>query len=579
MAVLAPWLAWLVISLLSLYLLNLLAHARSGLPPGPRPLPLIGSLHLLGDKPHRSLAHLAKIHGPLMSVRLGAVTTVVVSSPAMARKFLQRHDSVLATRSVPDATGKHAAGVAWLPPGPRWRALRKIMATELFAPHRLDALHHLRSDKVRVLTDHVARLAREGMAVNVGRVAFTTSLNLISRTIFSIDLTSLDDHGRSEDFQQVITAMMEGLGTPNVACAGAWRGSLRARLAREGMAVNVGRVAFTTSLNLISRTIFSIDLTSLDDHGRSEDFQQVIPAMMECLGPPNVSDFFPVLAPADLQGMRRRLARIFARLHAVFDAEVDQRLRGRDAGQPRKNDYLDVLLDVAARDDGKDLLDRDTLRSQFTDLFAAGSDTSSSTVEWAMAELLRNPSSMAKVCDDLAQVIGSRRNIEEADIVRLPYLQAVIKETFRLHPPAPLLLPRQPEMTVKIAGYTIPKGSRVFINVWAIGRDKDVWKEPEKFMPERFLGSAIDFKGVDFELLPFGAGRRICPGMALAIRMVHVMLASMLNQFNWSLPIELERNGIDMEDQFGLTLVKAVPLYAMATPIRGKEKEPFLRVV
>uniref|UniRef100_A0A453SPD7 Uncharacterized protein n=1 Tax=Aegilops tauschii subsp. strangulata TaxID=200361 RepID=A0A453SPD7_AEGTS len=294
MAVLATWLAWLVVSLFSFYLLNLLAHARSGLPPGPRPLPLIGSLHLLGDKPHRSLARLAKIHGSLMSIRLGAVTTVLVSSPAMAREFLQRHDSVLATRSVPDATGKHAADVAWLSPGPRWRALRKMMATELFAPHRLDALHHLRSDKVRELTDHVARLAREGTAVNVGRVAFTTSLNLISRTIFSVDLTSLDDHGGSEDFQEVITAMKEGLGTPNV------------------------------------------------------------------------SDFFPVLAAADLQGMRRRLARIFARLHAVFDAEVDQRLRGRDAGQPRKNDYLDVLLDVAPRDEGKDLLDRDTLRSQFT---------------------------------------------------------------------------------------------------------------------------------------------------------------------------------------------------------------------
>uniref|UniRef100_A0A453DD12 Uncharacterized protein n=1 Tax=Aegilops tauschii subsp. strangulata TaxID=200361 RepID=A0A453DD12_AEGTS len=274
-------------------LLNLLAHARSGLPPGPRPLPLIGSLHLLGDKPHRSLARLAKIHGPLMSIRLGAVTTVVVSSPAMAREFLQKHDSVLATRSVPDATGKHAAGsVPWLPPAPKWRALRKMMATELFAPHRLDALHHLRSDKVRELTDHVARLAREGTAVNIGRVAFTTSLNLISRTIFSIDLTSLDDMSSSKEFQEVITAIMEGLGTPNL------------------------------------------------------------------------SDFFPVLAPADLQGMRRRLARLFARLHAVFDAEVDQRLHGRDAGQPRKNDFLDVLLDVAAREDGKDLLDRETLRSQ-----------------------------------------------------------------------------------------------------------------------------------------------------------------------------------------------------------------------
>ncbi|VAH54068.1 unnamed protein product [Triticum turgidum subsp. durum] len=242
----------------------------------------------------------------------------------MAREFLHKHDSVLATRSVPDATGKHAAGsVPWLPPAPRWRALRKIMATELFAPHRLDALHHLRSDKVRELTDHVARLAREGTAVNIGRVAFTTSLNLISRTIFSIDLTSLDDMSSSMEFQEVITAIMEG-------------------------------------------TIFSIDLTSLDDHGGSEDFQEVITAMMEGLGTPNVSDFFPVLAPADLQGMRRRLARIFARLHAVFDAEVDKRLRGRDAGQPRKNDYLDVLLDVAARDEGKDLLDRDTLRSQFT---------------------------------------------------------------------------------------------------------------------------------------------------------------------------------------------------------------------
>ena len=200
-------------------------------------------------------------------------------------------------------------------------------------------------------------------------------------------------------------------------------------------------------------------------------------------------------------------------------------------------------------------------------MFAAGSDTSSNTVEWAMTELLQNPSSMAKVCDELAQVIGSRRNIEEADIVRLPYLQAVIKETFRLHPPAPLLLPRQPEATLKIAGYTIPKGSRIFINVWAIGRDKDVWDEPDKFMPERYLGSTVDFRGADFELLPFGVGRRICPGMTLATRMVHLMLASLLHQFKWSLPVELERDGIDMDDQFDLTLAKVVPLCIIATPI------------
>nr|XP_045086840.1 geraniol 8-hydroxylase-like [Aegilops tauschii subsp. strangulata] len=170
-----------------------------------------------------------------------------------------------------------------------------------------------------------------------------------------------------------------------------------------------------------------------------------------------------------------------------------------------------------------------------------------------MTELLQNQSSMTKICDELAQVIDARKKIEEADIARLPYLQAVIKETLRLHPPAPPLLPRQAKVMVKIEGYTIPMGSRLFINIWAIGRDKDVWTEPEKFMPERFLGSTIDFRGMDFELLPFGAGRQICPGITLTIRMVHVMLASLLNQFRWSLPVEMEHDGIDMEDQFGIT--------------------------
>lgn len=496
MASLLPWLPWLLISLLSVYLLDLLAHARRHLPPGPRPLPLIGSLHLLGDQPHRSLARLAKTHGPLMSLRLGAVTTVVVSSPDVAREFLQKHDIVFATRSVPDSVGEHAArSAAWLPPAPRWRALRKIMATELFAPHRLDALEHLRREKVQELVDHVGRLAREGAAVDLGRVVFTSSLNLLSRTMFSRDLTDLDDHGGSKEFQEVVTEIMEAAGSPNV------------------------------------------------------------------------SDFFPVLAVADLQGWRRRLARLFARLHRLFDLEVDGRLRARDDGESRKNDFLDVLLGLAARDDDTAGLDRDTLRSLFTDLFAAGSDTSSSTVEWAMVELLQNPLSMAKACDELARVIGSRRNIEESEIGQLPYLQAVVKETFRLHPPVPLLLPRQAKSTIKIMGYTIPKDARVHVNVWAMGRDEDIWPEPEKFMPERFVEMTVDFRGGDFELIPFGAGRRICPGMPLAIRMVHLVLASLLNKFKWRLPIEVERNGIDMAEKFGVTLKKAVPLCATATPI------------
>nr|USL94613.1 geraniol-8-hydroxylase [Cymbopogon martinii] len=493
-----PWLAWLLVSLAGIYVLGHLVDGRRrrGLPPGPCPLPIIGSLHLLGDQPHRSLCRLAKTRGPLMSLRLGAVTTVVASSPAAAREILQRHDAVFSSRSVPDAPGAHAKNSSvWLPNAPRWRALRKIMGAELFAPHRLDALQHLRRDKVRELVDHVGRLERRGEPVNVGRVAFTTSLNLVARTIFSRDLTSLDDDGASREFQEVVTDIMEAVGKPNV------------------------------------------------------------------------SDFFPALAPADLQGWRRRLAKLFARLHRIFDEEIDGRLRGREAGEPKKNDFLDLLLD-AAEDDGNTAgLDRDTLRSLFTDLFAAGSDTSSSTVEWAMTELLRNPTATAKVCDELATVIGPGKNIEESDISRLPYLQAVVRETFRLHPPAPLLLPRHAQVDVKIMGYTIPKGSRVFVNVWAMGRDEETWPEPEKFMPERFLGKTVDFRGGDFDLIPFGGGRRICPGMPLAIRMVHLLLASLLNQFTWRLPAEVERDGVYMAENFGLTLTKAVPLCAIATTI------------
>jgi cytochrome P450 len=201
------------------------------------------------------------------------------------------------------------------------------------------------------------------------------------------------------------------------------------------------------------------------------------------------------------------------------------------------------------------------------DLFSAGSDTSSSTVEWAMVELLQNPNAMAKAQEELSRVLGSMKNIEESDIGQLPFLQAVVKETFRLHPAAPLLLPRDTQVDTKIMGYTIPKGSRVFVNVWAMGRDTEVWPESEKFMRERFLGRMVDLRGGDFDLIPFGGGRRICPGMPLAIRMVHLILRSLLNQFKWTLPDEVEQNGVDMAEKFGVTLTKAVPLYAIASPI------------
>ena len=201
------------------------------------------------------------------------------------------------------------------------------------------------------------------------------------------------------------------------------------------------------------------------------------------------------------------------------------------------------------------------------DQFTAGTDTTSSTLEWSLAELLKAPEIMSKARAELEQVIGKGNQVNESDITRLPYLQAIIKETLRLHPPTPLLLPRKAGADVEILEYTIPKGAQVLINVWAIGRDPSIWDNPNKFTPERFIESSIDVGGGHFELTPFGGGRRICPGLPLAMRMLHLMLGSLLHSFDWKLGDGVGPDDLNMEDRFGLTLQMAQPLKAIPRPL------------
>ena len=200
------------------------------------------------------------------------------------------------------------------------------------------------------------------------------------------------------------------------------------------------------------------------------------------------------------------------------------------------------------------------------DLFAAGTDTTSSTLEWAMAELLHNPDKLLKSRVELQQTIGKDKQVKESDITRLPYLQAVVKETFRLHPAVPFLLPRRVEEDTDLEGFTVPKNAQVLVNAWAIGRDPNRWENPCSFVPERFLGLNMDVKGQNFELIPFGAGRRICPGLPLAIRMLHLMLASLVHSYDWKLEDGVTPENMNMEERFGISLQKAQPLKAL--PIR-----------
>lgn len=200
-------------------------------------------------------------------------------------------------------------------------------------------------------------------------------------------------------------------------------------------------------------------------------------------------------------------------------------------------------------------------------MFSAGTDTISTLLEWAMTELLRHPNVMKKLQEEGRTVGGDRTHITEDDLSNMKYLKAVIKETLRLHPPIPLLVPRESRKDIKLKGYHIERGTRVIINAWAIARDPSYWDQPEEFKPERFLNNSIDIKGNDFQLIPFGAGRRGCPGIVYAMVANELVLANLVHQFNWTLPAGvLGLEAIDMSETVGLTMHRKTPLVAVVVP-------------
>lgn len=202
----------------------------------------------------------------------------------------------------------------------------------------------------------------------------------------------------------------------------------------------------------------------------------------------------------------------------------------------------------------------------FQDMFAAGTDTTFITLDWAMTELITNPRKMEKAQAEVRGIVGEKKFVSESDLPHLHYMKAVIKEVYRLHPPAPVLLPRESMEDIAIGGYTIPEKTRVFINAWAVGRDPKSWTNPEMFEPERFINSDIDFKGQDFELIPFGAGRRSCPAITFGSATVETGLAQLLHSFDWELPPGIRAKDLDMTEVFGITMHRKDALMAVAKP-------------
>ncbi|XP_044962306.1 oryzalexin D synthase-like [Hordeum vulgare subsp. vulgare] len=291
---------------------------------------------------------------------------------------------------------------------------------------------------------------------------------------------------------------------------------------RAGQEVNIGHVLYHGMFDLLTNTLFSID--------GQDKLRDLMEEIVGLLAEPNVSDMYPLLRVLDLQGLRRWTGTHMNRVFLVLEKIIDTRLvEGK-----HHQDVLDALL--ALMTTGK--LSRREVKAMLFDILAAGTETTKITVEWAMAELVRNPGVMVVVRAEIKAALGHEKIITEVDVTKLPYLQAAVKESMRLHPVAPLLLPHLVvEEGVEIGGYAVPKGTTVIFNSWSIMRDPVAWDRPEEFMPERFLGKTeLGMWGKDVKFIPLGTGRRLCPALPMVELLVPFMVASMLHAFEWQLP-------------------------------------------
>ncbi|XP_057839362.2 cytochrome P450 76T24-like [Cryptomeria japonica] len=243
--------------------------------------------------------------------------------------------------------------------------------------------------------------------------------------------------------------------------------------------VDIGRTVFCTSLNLLGKMIFSTNI--FDPHNpESSWFKNSMWEMTQLAGTPNLADFFPLLRFLDPQNVSREMAKHLNVVYDFVDFFIQKRFASASEILERndsKKDFLDVLLDF--RSDDFTLVD---IRALISDLFVAGTETITTTIEWVMAEFIRNPQKLNRVRQELGEVVGCNRKVEESDLEHLPYLQAAVKEIFQLHPTVPLLLPNKAESSCVIGGYLIPKDSQVMVNVWAIGMDPAICKRPSEFL-------------------------------------------------------------------------------------------------
>ncbi|PSR94944.1 Cytochrome P450 82C4 like [Actinidia chinensis var. chinensis] len=488
---------------------NKLTKTLTKAPEPPGSLPFIGHLHLLGGPApvFRTLGTMANEHGPIFSIRLGSHQALVVSSWEYVKECFTTNDRIFASRPMM-ALGKYMgydhAVFALAPYGPYWRDVRKMVTLELLTNHQLEKLRHVRESEV----------------------------DLCVRDLHSLCAKNKE--------MSALVAMNEWL---------------------EHLTFNI------IVKMLVGKRVFD-STTRSNTNSQEFGFKEAIKKALYLSGVFVASDAIPSLEWVDVGGYVKAMKQTGKEIDQVLGRWLEEHVRRREkeGGRGDKGDFIDVMLSVLSEDTVMAGYKRDTIiKSTTLILILTGSESTAETLTWALSLLLNNPHALKTAQEELDLHVGRNKWVQESDIANLNYLQAIVKETLRLYPPAPLSGPREAIEDCRVGGYDIKKGTRLIVNLWKLQRDSRIWDDPNEFKPERFLSdhANVGFRGQQFEYIPFSSGRRMCPAVTFGLQVVQLTLARLLQGFDMTTPMGMP---VDMTEGLGIALPKVCPLEVVLTP-------------
>ncbi|KAB1220301.1 Cytochrome P450 81D11 [Morella rubra] len=496
--------SYLAFFLTVVFIIKLLHRRNRNSPPSPFCWPIIGHLHLCRPPLYKALEALSLRYGPILSLKLGCRSFLVVSSPSAVEECFTKNDRVFANRPrimAGDYLSYNYTALALAPYGHSWRSLRRFAAVEIFSQTSLQKSSIIRREEVNSLLRHVFKASRG----KPNKVQFSLRYLLSLLTV------------------NIVTRMVTG--EPYVG--------------EEAAGTDVGKQRLESFLEIYFSSLII-----------------------------NMCDFFPALRWIGYKGLEKSIIRLQAKRDEFFQRLIEESKQKQTSSLSASNlvevekerTMIESLLSL--RESEPEFYSDDVIKGMILTMYIAGSDTSETTLEWAISLLLNHPDVLQKVRAEIDDQVGHGRLLNELDLARLPYLHCVINETLRLFPTVPLLLPHFSTEDCTVGGFQIPRGTTLLVNAWFLHRDPKLWEEPTRFKPERFEATNRETDG--FKFVPFGIGRRSCPGAGMGQRIISLALGALIQCFDWERP---GKEMVDMKpDTGGSALRKAKPLEAVCSP-------------